>query len=232
MDIIVEGIGKKYYTPEEVEIRLEFYTMEDSYEKALERGTKDVEIFIDDVLVEMGFSKEELKTRSFKVYEETRYDYDKKKTISLGYAYTQNGTMKFEYSIEKMAEFMDRVSKMKNPPKYYLSFNVKDVKQSKKEALAEAYNEAKAKAEAIACSAGKSLKECVKIDFRPFAEKVISNSSFNSNDLMLDMMFEEDSAPVMSKKMRASKAQEAIQTIFTPEDIEISETLYCLWVTD
>lgn len=36
MDIIVEGIGKKYYTPEEVEVRLDFYTKERSYEKALE----------------------------------------------------------------------------------------------------------------------------------------------------------------------------------------------------
>ena len=231
MDIIVEGVGKKYYTPEEVEVRLDFYTMEGSYEKALERGTKDVEIFVDDVLEEMGFNKEELKTRSFRVFEETRYDYDKKKTISLGYAYTQNGTMKFDYSIERMAEFMDRVSKMKNPPKYHLSFNVRDIKLSKKEALDEAYNEAKSKAEAIAFAAGKNLKDCVKIDFRPFEERVISNSRIGSQDMMLDMMFEEDSAPMMSKKMRASKAQESIQTIFTPEDIEISETLYCLWVT-
>ena len=172
MDIIVEGIGKKYYTPEEVEVRLDFYTKERSYEKALEQGTKDVEIFIDDILYEMNFTKEDLKTRSFRVYEETRYDYDRKETISLGYAYTQDGTLKFDYSIERMAEFMDRVSKMKNPPKYQLSFNVKDIKQSKKEALSEAYNEAKSKAEAIASAAGKNLKECVKIDFRPFEERV------------------------------------------------------------
>lgn len=232
MDIIVEGVGKKYYTPEEVEVRLDFYTMEGSYEKALERGTKDVGIFVDDVLKKMGFNKEELKTRSFRVFEETRYDYDKKKNISLGYAYTQNGTMKFDYSIERMAEFMDRVSKMKNPPKYQLSFNVKDIKQSKKEALSEAYNEAKVKAEAIASSAGKNLKECIKIDFRPFEERVISNSRIGSNDMMLDMAFEGETEGVMFKKSRTGGAQEAIQTIFTPEDIVISETLYCLWITD
>ena len=50
MDIIVKGVGKKYYTPDEVEIGLDFYTKTDSYERALEEGTKDVEIFIKEVL--------------------------------------------------------------------------------------------------------------------------------------------------------------------------------------
>ena len=27
-------------------------------------------------------------------------------------------------------------------------------------------------------------------------------------------------------------AQDTIKTIFTPEDVEITETLYCLWITN
>ena len=50
MDIIVEGIGKKFYSPDEVEINLDFYTRDDSYKRALENGTKNVESFINDVL--------------------------------------------------------------------------------------------------------------------------------------------------------------------------------------
>ena len=46
MDIIVEGVGKKFYSPDEVEINLDFYTRADSYESALENGTKNVENFI------------------------------------------------------------------------------------------------------------------------------------------------------------------------------------------
>ena len=40
MDIIVEGVGKKFYNPGEVEINLNFYTRDDSYESALENGQK------------------------------------------------------------------------------------------------------------------------------------------------------------------------------------------------
>lgn len=230
MDIIVEGVGKKFYTPDEVEINLDFYTRADSYEGALENGTKNVEIFITDVLEKMNFNKEIMKTRSFRVYEEKQYDYEKKIYIKLGYAYTQQANIKFDYSMNTIAKFMDMVSKLENPPKYHLVFNVKDIKKCKDEVLAEAYNKAKEKAETIANAAGKELKECVKTDFRPFEERVVSRSSLNSQDMYMEKEMSIDGAKFgMAKR---TGVQETIQTIFTPEDIEITETLYCLWVAN
>lgn len=230
MDIIVEGIGKKFYTPDEVEINLDFYTRADSYEGALEKGTKNVELFINDILEKMNFNKEIMKTRSFRVYEEKQYDYDKRIYIKLGYAYTQQANIKFDYSMNTIAEFMDRVSKLENPPKYHLAFNVKDIKKCKDEVLSEAYNKAKDKAETIAKAAGKELKECVKTDFRPFEERVISRSSLNSQDMYMEKEMSIDGAKFgMAKR---TGVQETIQTIFTPEDVEIIETLYCLWITN
>lgn len=225
MDIMVEGTGKRFYKPDEVEISLNFYTKTGSYETALEEGTRDVQIFIENVLQQMQFSKEDLKTRSFRVYEEKRYDYEKKVEIKFGFAYTQGATLKFDYDINVVAEFMERVSKLLNPPKYTIAFNVKNEQQSKNEAMADAYNNAKEKAEAIAKTAGKTLKECIKTDFRPFEERVHSRSSLGSG------MFEEERADfaVGAKKM---SAQDTITNIFTPEDIEISETLYCLWLAE
>lgn len=225
MDIMVEGTGKRFYKPDEVEISLNFYTKTGSYESALEDGTRDVQIFIEDVLTQMQFKKEELKTRSFRVYEEKRYDYEKKIEIKFGFAYTQGATLKFDYDINVVAEFMEKVSKLQNPPKYTIAFNVKNEQQSKNEAIADAYNKAKEKADAIAKASGKTLKECVKIDFRPFEERVYSASRLG------DAMFQEETADfsVGAKKM---SAQDTITNIFTPEDIEISETLYCLWIAE
>ncbi len=225
MDITVEGIGKKVYTPDEVEINLNFYTRADSYEGALEKGTANVKIFINDILEKMNFNKEIMKTRNFRVYEEKKYDYDKKIYIKLGYAYTQQANIKFDYSMNTIAEFMDMVSKLKNPPKYQLAFNVKDIKRCKDEVLAEAYNKAKDKAEIIAKAAGKELKECVKTDFRPFEERVTSRSSLNSQDMYMGKESSIDG-------VKYGGVQETIQTIFTPEDVEITETLYCLWITN
>ena len=186
--------------------------------------------FINDVLERMDFNKEMMKTRSFRVYEEKQYNYDIKRYIKSGYAYTQQANIKFNYSINIIAKFMDMVSKLKNPPKYSLIFNVKDIKECKDEVLAEAYNKAKEKAETIARAAGKELKECVKTDFIPFEESVVSRSSLNSQDMyMKKSMFIDDLEFDMNKN---TGAQDTIKTIFTPEDVEITETLYCLWITN
>ena len=226
MDIMVEGTGIRYYKPDEVEINLNFYTKTGTYESALEDGTRDVEIFIENILKQMQFSKEDLKTRSFRVYEEKRYDYEKKIEIKYGFAYTQSATLKFDYDINVVAEFLERVSKLKNPPKYTIGFSVKNIQQSKNEALTDAYNMAKEKAEAIAKSAGKILKECIKTDFRAFEERVYSRSSVNG-------IFEEEKESLGVRfKAKEISAQDTITNIFTPEDVEIRETLYCLWITE
>ena len=225
MDIMVEGTGIRYYRPDQAEINLNFYTKTGFYESALEEGTRDVQVFIEKVLKQMQFSKEDLKTRNFKVYEEKRFDYEKKIEIKYGFAYTQSATLKFDYDINIVAEFMDRVSKLENPPKYTIAFNVKNEQQSKNEAMAEAYNKAKEKAEAIAKSAGKTLKECVKVDFRPFEERVYSRSALGSG------VFEAETSD-FNMKARKMSTQDTITNIFTPEDIEISETLYCLWISE
>lgn len=178
----------------------------------------------------MDFNKEIMKTRSFRVYEEKQYNYDIKKYIKLGYAYTQQANIKFNYSMNIIAEFMDMVSKLKNPPKYHLSFNVKDIKGCKDEVLAEAYNKAKEKAETIARAAGKELKECVKTDFMSFEESVVSRSSLNSQDMYME---KEQSFGASNFDMaKSTGVQDTIQTIFTPEDVEITETLYCLWIAN
>ena len=225
MDIMVEGTGIRYYRPDQAEISLNFYTKTGSYESALEEGTRDVQVFIEKVLEQMQFSKEDLKTRNFRVYEEKRFDYEKKIEIKYGFAYTQGATLKFDYDINVVAEFMDRVSKLENPPKYTIAFNVRNEQQSKNEAMAEAYNKAKEKAEAIAKSAGKTLKECIKVDFRPFEERVYSRSTLGSG------VFEAETSD-FNMKARKMSTQDTITNIFTPEDIEISETLYCLWIAE
>ena len=50
----------------------------------------------------------------------------------------------------------------------------------------------------------------------------------NSLDIMFDA--EETIGSVPEKAMRTNK--DVIQNIFTPEDVEILETLYCLWVAE
>lgn len=218
MDIMVEGIASRFFKPDRVRLDINFYTKRNTYQEALNNGTENVEIFIKEVIETLDISKEELKTRSFTVSEVTKYDYDKKENIKDGFSYSQFATLRIDYDLKKISEFMEKVSKLKNPPMYRINFEVKNEEKAKSLVIADAYSKAEEKAKMIALAAGKKLKECVKVDFRPFEEKVISNTNLGS-------FFK-------AEKSLQKSVSETIQNVFTPEDVKVSEALYCLWIAE
>ena len=228
MDIMVQGEGKKFYKPNQVDISINFYANDETYEKVLKKGIESVENFIKYVLKDLGIDKEELKTRNFRIFQNIRFDYQTKTQIDNGFDYNQSASLKIDYSIEKISEFMEKVSKLENSPKYNMTFNIKEQEKAKKEVLEGAYCKAKEKAEVIAMSAGKKLKDCVKVDFRPFEEKIYSNTRLADTDLMYESEGAFGAVPEKARKATS----DVIQNIFTPEDVEIRETLYCLWITE
>ena len=221
MEIMVIGNAKRFYTPDEVIIKINFYNNAPSYELALQAGVKGVENFIVDVIEGMNLKKENLKTNNFRIYEEKKFDYEKKEEVKLGFAYSQIATIKFDYSMEKVAEFMEKVAKLDNAPKCNLEFGIKEQEKIKNELLAEAYLKAKERAEVIACAAGKQLVDCLKTDFKPFNNQMVSNTYLDTNH--------ETSTRVMKADARNSVSN-IITNVFTPEDIEVSENIYCLWL--
>ena len=225
MDIVVEGTGKKYYAPNEVDISLDFFVNEKTYEKVVDKGTKAVARFINEVLTALNIPQEELKTRNFRVVRDIRYNYETKKNVDNGYNYSQNAFLKLDYSKDIIAKFIAELSKLDDAPKYTMNFTIKNMEEAKNEVLTEAYNKAREKAEVIAHAAGKNLRDCVKTDFRPFSDHIQSVTSFGSRD------FYEDSESVM-RKAKSSSVEETILTTFNPEDVLVTNTLYCLWITD
>lgn len=218
MEIIVEGTGIKHFTPNEVIMNLNFITKGKSYEEVLELGSKNVEIFIRDLLIRNNFTETDLKTRSFIIREETKYNEQTRKYEFDGYSFNQNATLKFDYDKIKMSKIMEEISKLSNPPKYQVNFGLKNEKESRRLILNEAYKDAENQALSIAIAAGLELKKCIKVDFKPFTTSYVSQTRFGT-----EMMY--------AKKANVS-ASEVITKTFTPEDIELTETLYCLWLAE
>lgn len=67
-------------------------------------------------------------------------------------------------------------------------------------------------------ASGRTLKNCEKVDFKPFTTEYVSNARFGSD--------------VKYEKSAALGTAQMITNNFTPEDIELSETLYCLWIAE
>ena len=218
MEIIVQGEGTGYFTPNEVILNIHFTTKGYTYEEVLREGTKNVEVFVEELLLKNNFKKEGMKTRNFVIREDTKYNNITGQYDHDGYSFNQMASLKFDYDKELMANMMVSISKLDNAPMCQIQFGIKEEDACRRSILAKAYKAAEMQAEAIAEAAGKTLKSCQKVDFQPFTTDYVSRARIDS-----DVMY-------------AEKAYHGIvQTIvntFTPEDIEVSETLYCLWICE
>lgn len=218
MEIIVQGKGIEYFTPNEIILSMNFYKKGNSYEEVLSSGVMSVQNFINNILLSNGFNKENMKTRNFVVREEQKYDNMTKQYLSDGFSFSQIATIKFDYDKEKLANIMEQLSKLDNAPQCHVDFGVKDKKDCRRQVLVNAYKDAELQAQTIAEASGKTLTKCAKIDFKPFTTTYVSQTNFEG-----EMMY--------AKADRAGTATTIMNT-FTPEDIELSETLYCLWLAE
>jgi len=227
MEITTQGTAEGFFAPEQISINLTFTVKEQEYDKVLKEGTKSVVSFMDEVLTKMGLKKEDMKTRNFKVVEKTKqvkkkeknqygqYDFER---VPDGLEFTQNATIKFDYDTTKMTNFVAMVSKLVKPPVYTITFELKNSDEYKNKILAQAFQIAETKAKSIATAAKFKSVECLKTSFMPFEENVSSKSQLANQEFMLCR----DTCDI--------DVAENIGKTFTPEDVYISETLYCLFV--
>lgn len=215
MEIITTGIGEESYKPDQIILTLTFVFKDTLYDEVLENGTKSVLDFVNNILYKYGFSENDIKTKSFIIKEEQKYNEETRSYDFDGYSYNQTVILKFDYELEKLTNMMKDISKLSNPPYYKMEFSLKDEEKAKKELISKAYNDAKEKANIIAEASGKVLKDCIKVSFKPLDIDFLSLTSLDNNTMYL----KEASMPLMNK-------------IFTPEDITLSETIYCLWISE
>lgn len=218
MDIVVMGKGKLNFKPDQIVINFDFNAKEKTYEQVLKQGTAGVEKYLN-LLLSLGFKKEDFKTRSFRVSENREYDNMKRIYVSKGFVFNQSARIKFDYDMEKLSKLMEKTSACDDAPAYRIDFAIKDEKSAEEELLKLAYKDAEMQAKFIASASGKELKDCVKVSFEPFDEKLTSESRLGSNEMMY------------CAKASARAVSESIQTVFVPEDVVVEKEIYCLFVT-
>lgn len=218
MDIVVMGKGKLNFKPDQIVINFDFNAKEKTYEQVLKQGTAGVEKYLN-LLLSLGFKKEDFKTRSFRVSEKREYDNMKHIYVSNGFVFNQSAKIKFDYDMEKLSKLMEKTSVFDDAPAYRIDFAIKDEKSAEEELLKLAYKDAEMQAKFIASASGKEVKDCVKVSFEPFDEKLTSESRLGSNEMMY------------CAKASARAVSESIQTVFVPEDVVVEKEIYCLFVT-
>ncbi len=218
MEIRVQGTGKGTFVPDEVNFTIYFKTKGNSYEEVLQEGIYHVERFIEEVLYQNDLKKEDMKTRNFVIKEEQKYNEETRQYEKDGYSFHQTASLVFDYNKEMMAHLLDSISKLENPPMCNIHFSIKNKEACRRNLIVKAYEDASKQAAAIALASFKTLKSCQKVDFTPFTTDYISPTMLTSDNMYMtkgnhDMI-------------------QAIENTFTPEDIVLTETLYCLWIAE
>lgn len=135
-------------------------------------------------------------------------------------------------NIENGIKRIELVSELKNPICYILRFDLKDLDYCKNKVVNDTYIQVKSRAGATAEAAGKTLKSCIKTDFRLFSEQVTSNSRLMSPEKFGSINEDMAGDSMMVEKGMSRQESQMIEKTFTPEDAMITEELYCLWLTE
>jgi len=218
MEIIVSGTGERSFKPNKINLFFNFEYKFKDYETAISEGVKYVDSYIK-LLTGEGIKAEQVKTRSFKVYENKVYDNITRKTTSEGYVFKQEASLDLAFDKKLLANIMEKTSKAANPPMYRINFGLKNIKMAQDNLLKLAYEDAKKQAEAIAKASNKNLVDCLKTSFEPFDKMFTSQTNFYSKDLECCCK-------------RVGNVSETIENIFQPEDITVTKTIYCLFLAN
>ena len=110
MEIIVAGKCTNSFVPDEVRLNINFFVKGNTYEEVLNKGTLNVQLFIEEVLLKNNFKKDDMKTRSFIIKEEKKYNEITRNYDFDGYSFSQDAILKFDYNSNLMANIIVAIS--------------------------------------------------------------------------------------------------------------------------
>jgi len=214
MEIITEGIAEKLVPPDIVTINLNFNYKNKNYDELLKEAVLEINDFIKEILNKYNLKNTDLKTTNFVIKKENKYN-EKTNTYEFdAYSYNQSASITFIYNYTILPNIINDISKLSNAPSYNIVFNIKNKEKYRNELIKEAFENAKEKAEIISLSANKTLKDCIKTDFKEI------------NDIYRENIF---NSIMETKNLNLSNK---IFENITPEDIKLTEKIYTIWIAE
>lgn len=211
--ITIKGVGKASVKPDLVVLSLSLKTIDQTYEKAMNKASKKIEE-LNKSLVAVGFEKESVKTTDFDV----STDYERKKESNGDYYRVFNGyvvshclKVSFDFDTKVLAKALGTIASCIAQPELSIRFTVKDPSAVNEALLVNAAENAKKKAE-ILCSASRvKLGELISIDYNWGELNIYSRTQYKVED---DCEY-----------MLAAPTKINIE----PENIDASDTVTFVW---
>ena len=177
--ITVSGIGTAQNKPDCVVISMNLSSKSKDYDNAVDSANRRIEL-LKNALNEIGFEKDELKTRNFSVNSE--YDNIQEngqyKRVFAGYSCVYNLKLSLDFTAELLAKTLNAVVNSKADTEFSIAFTVKDPEKISEQLLISAAKNARQKAEILCKALGKSLGELVSVNYKLSEAEFTSQSDF------------------------------------------------------
>lgn len=215
--IRVTGSGMLKLKPDttKVSITLEGFYLD--YSETLRHSSENTET-LKDLLSAFGFERSDLKTLNFSV--DTEYEgYEEEgifKQRLKGYRFHHYFKIEFDSDNERLGKILYTLANSELNPEIRISYTVKDHEKAKNDLLGKAVNDAKSKAEIIACAASVSLGDIQNIEYS------LGIKDFEVRPMNRALM-----------KMSDSEADNLNTSAYSldiePDDIEVSDSVTVIW---
>jgi hypothetical protein len=207
-------VGRVSAKPDYVTVAMELSNTERDYEDAMNSAAFALQQ-ITDCLKKVGFDKEDIKTTNFDIRTSYRSEKDKNgnyKSVFEGFEYTHSLKLEFDFDNKLLSKTMVALAGCPSNPEFRIKFTVKDPTAVSDELLREATVNARKKAEILCDATNTKLGQLVTINYNWGEINLISDTDYNMSD---DCMMAENSClPAMD---------------FTPDDINVSDTVTFVW---
>ena len=202
--ISVKGSAKLTGTPDWVVIVFNVESESYYYEVCTEMLAKRT-LILKKELMALGIEDKNIKTFHFDI--DTGFDWVEGRRIFRGYKASHKLKVEFPFDKDYLNKIMRKLGQTKSHASFRIAFTIAEPESLRQQALAEAVKNAARKAEVLADAAGVKLGPIIRIDYTWSDIYIESNLSIRA-------FMVSESAPDYD---------------FTPEDIEITETVTTVW---
>jgi len=165
--IRVTGKGELSVAPDMIRLILDLEKALESYEETIKASAGMTEE-IKKCFEELGFTRKDVKTVSFKVdtkYERYRDEHDDWKQRFIGYEFKHVIKVEFQIENDLLGRVLTALSRCNSSPEFRLDYYVKDADSVKNSLLEKAVSDSRKKAEILAHASGVTLGGVKSIDY-------------------------------------------------------------------
>jgi len=202
--IRVRGSAKVSGAPDWVVISFGLTSRNFEYAKCLEQLSAQTESLREE-LVSVGLEEDSLKTLRFDV--DTDYERYRDRSTFKGFIASHDLRVEFPFDKEYLNKVLNVLGRTKSRASFNISFEIKDPEPLRQQAIAEAVQNCKDKAEVLAKAAGVKLVEIMQIDY-------------SWSEIHFESRFE-------VCEMESSLAAPSYD--ITPEDVDVSDSVTVVW---